>query len=75
MPNPYELLHTPGCIGTMDLGGHLAASSALARALWLLIQNGDEIVPDPRDRAALLELASDVANHTSATLELYTADS
>ncbi|HEY8162070.1 MAG TPA: hypothetical protein VIF34_07370 [Methylocystis sp.] len=61
-----ELLHWPGrkhCLLTLE--EHLDHSSALARALWLAT-DADVDFKDPRDVAAIRNLASLVADHTSA---------
>jgi hypothetical protein len=49
-----------------DLEEHLLKASRLARALWLALSNEDISSGDDRARFALMELASEVADHASA---------
>ena len=60
-----ELLHWPARKERLlGLDEHLNHAATLARALWPALQ--DVQIEDPRDAAALQNLASRVADHTSA---------
>jgi hypothetical protein len=62
-----QLLHSPGRVDHLeDLDEHLLKASRLARALWLALSNEDISSGDVRSRYALIELASEVADHASA---------
>ncbi len=62
-----QLLHLPGRVDHLeDLEEHLLKASRLARALWLALSNEDISSGDDRTRFALMELASEVADHASA---------
>lgn len=58
-------LHTMARLSRLDeLEDHLNTAARLARALWLAIGGMDDL--DERDKQGLTELASMVADHTSA---------
>jgi hypothetical protein len=60
-------LHLPARINHLeDVEEHLLKASRLARALWLALSNEDITSGDDRTRFALMELASEVADHASA---------
>ena len=62
-----EMLHLPGRIKHLeDLENHLLKASRLSRALWLALCSEDVSSEGERDRYALMELASEVADHASA---------
>jgi hypothetical protein len=62
-----EMLHLPGRIEHLeDLEGHLLKASRLSRALWLALCSEDVSSEDERTRRALMQLASEVADHASA---------
>ena len=62
-----QLLHLPGRADHLeDLEEHLLKASRLARALWVALSNEDISSGDDRTRNALMELASEVADHASA---------
>ena len=62
-----QLLHLPGRVDHLeDLEEHLLKASRLARALWVALSNEDISSGDDRTRFALMELASEVADHASA---------
>lgn len=65
-------LHEPGRIyGFGSLEDHLVKASALARALYLLVTSDNVDIADVRDRAAVHELVSAVAQETSAAEYLF----
>ncbi len=65
-----DALHLPGRVHClMLLEEHLNKSSSLARALWLALE--DAGLEDERDRDALYELASAVADHASAAVYIF----
>jgi hypothetical protein len=67
-----QWLHLPGRIDHLeDLEEHLLKASRLARALWLALSNEDISSGDVRSRFALIELASEVADHASAAEYLF----
>lgn len=62
-----EMLHQPGRIKQLeDLENHLLKASRLSRALWLALCSEDVSSEDERTRRALMQLASEVADHASA---------
>lgn len=62
-----HLLHIPGRADNLDdVDNHLNTAARLSRALWNALGNPDLDLKDERDREALMELASMVADHTSA---------
>jgi hypothetical protein len=62
-----QWLHLPGRVHHLeDLEEHLLKASRLARALWLALSNEEISSGDNRTRFALMELASEVADHASA---------
>jgi hypothetical protein len=62
-----QSLHLPGRIDHLeDLEEHLLKASRLARALWIALSSEDISSEDVRSRFALMELASEVADHASA---------
>ena len=69
--NDTNMLHLPRRAERLDsLFEHLNASSRLSRALWLALTKGD-FSDDERDIDALRELASAVADHSSAALYIF----
>ena len=66
------LLHWPArqnCL--MDLESHLATAARLSGSLFMALQDDDNSIDDRRTRSALTELASVVADHTSAAEFLF----
>ena len=62
-----QSLHLSGRIDHLeDLEQHLLKAASLARALWLAVANEELSSDDERTRRALMELASEVADHASA---------
>jgi hypothetical protein len=67
-----QWLHSPGRVDHLeDMEEHLLKASRLARALWLALSNEDISSGDVRSRYALIELASEVADHASAAEYLF----
>lgn len=63
----FDLLHVPGRKDHLeDVDNHLNSAARLARALWNALSNPELDFSDERDREAMIELASIVADHTSA---------
>jgi hypothetical protein len=63
----FDLLHFPGRKDNLgDIYDHLNAAARLSRALWTALNNSDLDLADERDREAMIELASIVADRTSA---------
>jgi hypothetical protein len=62
-----KLLHRPSRAHNLsDLDDHLNTAARLSRALWNALNNPNIDTSDERDREALAELASIIADHTSA---------
>jgi hypothetical protein len=71
-PDNGGFLHDPSRIDHMgDLECHATKAARLSRALWDALCNYDASYDDERSRNALIELASDVADHTSAIEYLF----
>jgi hypothetical protein len=69
--NDQNMLHFPGRAERLeDIYEHLCKASRLSRALWLALTKGD-FSDDERDIDALRELASAVADHSSAALYIF----
>lgn len=63
----FDLLHVPGRKDHLDeVHNHLNTAARLARVLWNELSNPELDLADERDLQALIELASIVADHTSA---------
>ncbi len=60
-------LHLPGRIKQLEnLEEHLLKATRLSRALWMALCNEDLSLEDERAHYALMELASEVADHARA---------
>ncbi|WP_374545041.1 hypothetical protein [Rhodoblastus sp.] len=66
--NPFaDMLHRPDRMNDPgDADVHIETAARLSRALWIALKNADFDFSEERDRAAMIELASMVADHTSA---------
>jgi hypothetical protein len=63
----FDLLHVPGRKDNLDdIHNHLNTAARLARVLWNELSNPELDLSDERDREAMVELASIVADHASA---------
>lgn len=66
IPASAEYLHTPDMLHRLrSAESHMSTASALARMLWLALSEGIS-TNDERDRQALIVLASEIADHSSA---------
>ncbi len=71
-PLGVKYLHHPSRANNLETTEeHLDAAQNLARALWLLLDDGGYNNDDPRDAQAVAELASAVADHASAASVAY----
>jgi hypothetical protein len=63
----FDLLHVPGRKDNLeDVYNHLNTAARLSRILWNELSNPELDLSDERDREAMVELASIVADHASA---------
>lgn len=67
-----NLLHWPARSASLQsVDEHLNSAARLSRALWCALYSEQTDTSDPRDREGLLELASMIADHTSAAEYAY----
>lgn len=68
-------LHCPERFNHLgDLEHHVGKSARLARALWEALGNYDALFDDVRSREAVIELACEVADHSSAVEFIFHRD-
>ncbi len=62
-----DYLHWPARADHLEeIENHLHKAARLSRALWVALSNADFNTGELRNRDALIELASEVADHASA---------
>jgi len=62
-----DYLHWPARADHLeDMEQHLNKAARLSRALWVALSSVETDTQDARTRSALIELASEIADHSSA---------